>query len=78
VSLPYNILLKYVEELRDDFMICLKRSRNVIGSIVDSIPPEWNVPLNAIEGKLLQLFDAEWIEKCWSNFIENLNDNRDE
>lgn len=43
--------------------------------ITEDIPSDWNIPMNLIKNKLVQLFELKWTEKVWDNFEECLNDN---
>lgn len=48
------------------------------GRCVEVRPKEWNVPAEIVKEKIRQLFDDNWIEECWKNFVECLNNNRNE
>lgn len=41
----------------------------------EEIPKEWNVSIDLVKNKLLQLFDEKWTTGVWNNFIECLNEN---
>ena len=38
-------------------------------------PKDWNIATEIVESKLTQLFDKQWIDNIWDNFMECLNEN---
>lgn len=43
--------------------------------MVELIPKEWNVPVEIVKEKLQQLFDKQWTDAVWNNFVECLKEN---
>ena len=66
---------KAVYELRTAYQESLKRSANQAKLIIDAIPREWNVSKEIVTEKLLQLFDKDWTDGVWDNFMECLKEN---
>ncbi|MBQ8050488.1 MAG: hypothetical protein IJ197_02780 [Bacteroidaceae bacterium] len=66
---------KYAINLHDYYTICVNQCHKRISSIVNDIPPDWNVQKNLVTNKLQQLFDSKWTEAVWGNFEECLTDN---
>lgn len=64
-----------VKDLESNYKECIKRSRKNVTQILEHLPLEWNVPIATVAKKMEQLFEKEWIENVWDNFIECLNDN---
>ena len=67
--------LAIADRLKADYEECLERSKSVVAEIITEIPQEWNVPLEIVSEKLRQLFDKQWTEAVWDNFMECLNEN---
>jgi hypothetical protein len=67
--------LAIADHLKADYEECLERSKSVVAEIIAEIPQEWNVPLEIVSEKLRQLFDEQWTEAVWDNFMECLNEN---
>ena len=67
--------LAIADRLKADYEECLERSKSVVAEIIAEIPQEWNVPLEIVSEKLRQLFDKQWTEAVWDNFMECLNEN---
>ena len=67
--------LAIADRLKADYEECLERSKSVVAEIIAEIPQEWNVPLELVSEKLRQLFDKQWTEAVWDNFMECLNEN---
>lgn len=66
-----------VNELRTQYNESLKRSAILIKQIVEYIPQEWRVPSELVTEKLQQLFDNNWKEAVWDNFMDCLKENID-
>ncbi|WP_298551379.1 hypothetical protein [uncultured Parabacteroides sp.] len=66
---------KLAEELKPHYNHCVNESGMLTDQIVDSIPQEWNIHKDVITEKLQQLFQREWVENVWSNFLICVNDN---
>ena len=39
-------------------------------SIIAQIPQEWNLPTDVVREKVKSLFDSEWLENAWLNFLD--------
>ena len=49
---------------------CMDRA----SKIIDLIPVGWNVPRGIIAKKVSELFDPDWYDHVWLNFMECLNE----
>jgi hypothetical protein len=83
----FNHLLKgckgadiYAElhKLEKSYKTLIKKSKEEQELVINDLPKEWNVPAEIVKEKIRQLFDDNWIEECWKNFVECLNNNRNE
>lgn len=72
---PHTSVQAMVKPLRNYYMTCVNRSRQLFPQIVKTLPKDWNVPSDVVEKKMEQLFDSEWIEGVWQNFNECLTEN---
>ena len=54
---------------------CVNRCKQTMSEILNLLPPQWKVPRELVEKKVLQLNDPMWKNDTWENFIECLNDN---
>lgn len=64
-----------VKPLRNYYLACVNRSRQLSAQILEVMPKDWDVPSDVVEKKMEQLFDLEWIEGVWRNFNECLTEN---
>lgn len=49
---------------------CIKRSLEKEQVILECIPPEWNIHKDIVSEKMEQIFEQDWTEQVWMNFIE--------
>lgn len=63
-----------VEDLNRDYRVNVERCMQIAPMIIDQIPAEWNVSKNILAKKMNELFNPDWFEKVWDNFMECLND----
>ena len=68
-------ILENANKLKDKYEKYIGDSIPVVNQIVAEIPEEWHVSQETIEAKLSQLFDKDWIDGAWNNFMECLNEN---
>lgn len=61
---------KYKSHIRE----CKKKQ----DSIINDLPKEWKIPSEDVADKIHQLFNDNWIDGCWNNFLECLNEIRNE
>ena len=66
---------KYVSKLKIAYRNALRKCQTQVDVIVKEIPNEWHVPFLLVKEKLQQLFDVQWTNAVWDNFIECLNEN---
>lgn len=66
---------KTICELKPYYLDSQKRSANQTKQIIENLPKEWKVPNGIVKEKLQQLFDRNWTDAVWDNFMECLNDN---
>lgn len=70
-----SLVLKFICEIESFYSESLKRSAYQAKQMVELIPKEWNVPVEIIKEKLQQLFDKQWTDAVWNNFVECLKEN---
>ena len=68
-------LKKYAIDLQKIYTKYVEQCQKQVDIITEDIPSDWNIPMNLIKNKLVQLFELKWTEKVWDNFEECLNDN---
>ena len=54
--------------------VCLSKCRHYVETLLTMLPDEWHIPRTVVEEKLIQLFETEWTDGVWNNFIECLNE----
>lgn len=64
----------YCKELRNHYDNCLSKCRHHAATLPTVLPIEWRIPKTVVEEKLIQLFETEWTEVVWNNFMECLNE----
>lgn len=57
------------ESLRKDYYSCISKCHADYTKCIQMIPSEWMMPEDIIKNKVLQLFNSEWIDTAWSNFV---------
>ncbi|MBQ3656683.1 MAG: hypothetical protein II956_07555 [Bacteroidales bacterium] len=59
-----------------DITNCIDGARDIF-NVFDAlkIPKEWNVSENILRNKISELFENQWIDGCFSNFVETLRQN---
>lgn len=67
-----------LHKLEKSYKTLIKKSKEEQELVINDLPKEWNVPAEIVKEKIRQLFDDNWIEECWKNFVECLNNNRNE
>ena len=68
-------IFKIVAGLKKEYASLINRSALQAKLILEEIPKEWNVSIDLVKNKILQLFDEKWTTGVWNNFIECLNEN---
>lgn len=63
-----------IKKMKVNYEKCIDLCRARSQTIISIIPREWNVPISNIHHKLDELFDSEWIERCWLTFVELMED----
>lgn len=56
----------------------VKKCRAVVSTINSCIPPEWKINNEVMHSKMMQLFDEDWLNEVWENFVQCVKDNTDE
>ena len=74
-GLDKSKVLQKAESLKRYFIDATDRCRENKNKIIDSIPSGWNIPKQNISQKVDELFQADWIDGVWKNFMECLTDN---
>ena len=64
-----------VKPLRAYYLSCLNRCRRHGSEMAKAMPTDWNVPSAYVEKKIGQLFESEWVDGVWSNFMECFTEN---
>ena len=67
--------LNIADRLKADYEESIDKSNSIVAGIIAEMPQGWNVPTEKVSEKLSQLFDKQWIEAVWDNFMECLNEN---
>ena len=67
-----------LHKLEKSYKTFIKKSKEEQELVINDLPKEWNVPTEIVKEKICQLFDNNWIEESWKNFVECLNNNRNE
>lgn len=67
---------KLVAKTKKYYDICISKSRNIF-NVIDTmaIPKGWNISGNVLQGKINELFEKQWIDNCFSNYVETLRQN---
>lgn len=65
-----------VDKAKKYYDICINKSRG-LSTVLNSlnIPKLWNVPKNILVTKINELFEKQWIEDCFANYVETLREN---
>lgn len=67
-----------IKKIKKEYAVCVNRSKIQQQFIINDLPREWKMPSQIVTEKLAQLFESKWIEDCWNNFVEYLEDNRND
>ena len=67
--------LAIADRLKVDYEKSVDNSKSIVAEIIAEMPQEWNVPAVKVSEKLHQLFDKQWTETVWDNYMECLNEN---
>ena len=68
-------LFAIVDRLKVNYKDCIQRSKSIIAEVLAEMPQEWKVPSETVSEKMHQLFDEQWIDQVWGNFMDCLNEN---
>ena len=71
-----NRMSRLIADLDRDYWLNVGRCQERAKTIVEQIPPEWNLPKEVIMNKVNALFDPEWLDGVWQNFLECLIEKR--
>lgn len=64
-----NNLTQIVDNIVEDFYLCVEACRNNLQNILEDIPEEWNLNIIILEENLRnQLFNHEWFSRCERHF----------
>lgn len=74
-DVPIKTTQEFVVELEQHFRDAVLKSQRIVGTILDSIPLGWGIPIEIVEEKILQLFDEAWAGNCWEVFIDYMKEN---
>ena len=67
---------KLVDKTKKYYDICISKSRDIFNFFdTITIPPKWNVSESALRIKINELFEKQWIDDCFSNYVETLRQN---
>lgn len=67
-----NTMLRLIADLDRDYWLNVGRCQEKAKLIVEQIPQEWNLPKEVIIDKVNALFNPEWLDNVWQNFMECL------
>lgn len=64
---------KWLENLIDDFYLCIKECIRLMPKIVQEIPQDWQVDIEVLQQQInTNLFAKEWLNECQAAFISYL------
>ena len=67
---------KIVDKSKKIYDICISKSRGIFTYFgTQWIPQLWNVSEDVLRTKINELFEKQWIDDCFSNYIETLRQN---
>ena len=67
-----------IQTLSRKYKSHIRGCKNKQDSIINDLPKEWKIPSEVVADKIHQLFNDNWIDGCWNNFLECLNEIRNE
>ncbi len=67
-------IISIIANLDRDYGINVGKCLENVKSVIEQIPQEWNLPKDVVVNKVNQLFDYQWLEDVWNNFMECLNE----
>ena len=73
-GLTLNDTRSFLSDLKSEFECIKTRKEEVINRILENIPVAWNVNGEMVRSKMNQLFDNEWMDRCWNTFVEYFNE----
>lgn len=65
---------KTAKDLFDYYSESVKKCKEKTSNILDIIPIEWNIQKEIVSKKIEQLFEQDWTENVWTNFVECINE----
>lgn len=68
-------VLKIADCLQESYHGCVARALKRVEVIKNFMPVEWNVSSSVVAGKLSELFEKQWIDAVWENFVECIKEN---
>lgn len=61
----------YLEEIKNEYYICISVCKNQLAQVLSGIPKEWNVNVVDYQNLLeANLFNDRWSKDCFGHFIE--------
>lgn len=63
------------DDIEKYFRQCIVRSKQAATKILSCLPARWNVPVEIVREKIIQLSSPRWVNAVWDNFKECLNEN---
>ena len=70
-----DLIISQAHRLKNYYENCLSKCLLQINQITAALPNEWNLKQETANEKMNQLFDKQWTEGVWNNFIQCLNEN---
>lgn len=67
-----NTMLNLIADLDRDYWLNAGRCREKANLIIEQIPAEWRLPKETIIKKVNELFEPDWLDNVWQNFMECL------
>ena len=71
-----NDFQKIIDKSKKIYDICISKSREIFMYFGTRwIPQLWNVSEEVLRKKINELFEKQWIDECFSNYVETLRQN---
>jgi hypothetical protein len=69
-DLPRQLVLR---DMKKNLYLCILACTQALDDIIENIPTEWQIDKAKIKQILLDLcFNSQWFEKCWTIFVQYL------
>jgi hypothetical protein len=59
-----------LDQIRDNYYLCYRRSIDNIEAILASVPESWQVNIEDARIKLERILTDDWFQECWREFLK--------